>query len=329
MGRGFSRILLKIRVHPRPIKRVHMTLSFLDSVAVLGAGALGSFYASQFYQAGFATTFIARGARYEQLKQAGVVVNERPFPIPVTHPDEASPVDLVIVALKHHHLAEALGDLRPFVGPHTLILSVMNGLDSEAIIGEVVGAEKVLYCVAVGIDAVRDGRCVTYSAPGKLFFGEADNTAVSPRVQRLQAALTRATLLYETPPDMLRILWWKFMINVGMNQASAVLGAPYGVFQTLPEAQALMEALMDEVIRLAQHTAVNLTRQDIDDWYRVLQTLSPQGKTSMLQDVTAGRKTEVEMFGGKVVSLGQRYGIPTPVNETFWRMIQVLEQRPF
>ncbi len=302
-----------------------MTLPVLDSVAVLGAGALGSFYASQFYQAGFATTFIARGARYEQLKQAGVVVNERPFPISVTHPHEGYPVDLVIVALKHHHLAEALSDLRPFVGPHTLILSVMNGLDSEAIIGEVVGAEKVLYCVAVGIDAVRDGRRVTYSAPGKLFFGEADNTSLSPRVQRVQAALARASLAYETPPDMLRILWWKFMINVGMNQSSAVMGAPYGVFQTMPEAQAIMKALMDEVIALAQCAGVNLSDQDITDWYGFLNTLSPQGKTSMLQDVEAGRKTEVEMFGGKVVTLGKTYGVPTPVNETLLRIIQVME----
>ncbi|MCB8983791.1 MAG: ketopantoate reductase family protein [Ardenticatenaceae bacterium] len=306
-----------------------MTLPVLDSVAVLGAGALGSFYASQFYQAGFATTFVARGARYEALAENGVVVNERPFHLAVTHPDDASPVDLVVVALKHHHLQGALPDLRPFVGPHTLVLSVMNGLDSEAILGEAVGAEKVLYCVAVGIDAVREGNRVTYSAPGKLFFGEADNTAVSPCVQRVQAALDRAGLVYETPVDMIRILWWKFMINVGMNQASAVLGAPYGAFQSLPEAQAVMKALMGEVIQLAQHTAVNLTHQDVDDWNRVLQTLSPQGKTSMLQDVEAGRKTEVEMFGGKVVALGKQYGIPTPVNEIFLRMIQVLEQRPF
>jgi len=302
-----------------------MTLPILDSAAVLGAGALGAFYASQFYQAGFATTLIARGARYEALARDGVVVNERPFRLPVTHPDDGYPVDLIIVALKHHHLAEALGDLRPFVGPRTLILSVMNGLDSETIIGEVVGPEKVLYCVAVGIDAVREGHRVTYSAPGKLFFGEADNTAVSPRVQRVQAALSRANLAFETPPDMIRILWWKFMINVGMNQASAVMGAPYGVFQTMPEAQAIMKALMDEVIQLAQRTGVNLSDQDIADWYKFLHTLSPQGKTSMLQDMEAGRKTEVEVFGGKVVALGREHGLPTPVNETLLRIIQVME----
>ena len=96
------------------------------------------------------------------------------------------------------------------------------------------------------------------------------------------------------------------MVNVGMNQASAVMRAPYGVFQTMPEAQALMEALMHEVIVLAEHAGVNLVEQDIADWYGFLNTLSPQGKTSMLQDIEAGRKTEVEIFGGKVVALGKR-----------------------
>ena len=116
------------------------------------------------------------------------------------------------------------------------------------------------------------------------------------------------------------------MINVGMNQASAVMRAPYGVFQSSPQAQELMETLMREVITLAQAAQVNLVDQDIDDWYTFLNTLSPQGKTSMLQDIEAGRKTEVDIFGGKMVELGRIHAIPTPVNQTVLRIIQVLEQ---
>ena len=118
------------------------------------------------------------------------------------------------------------------------------------------------------------------------------------------------------------------MINVGMNQASAVMRAPYGIFQVILSAQELMEALMSEVIALAEVLDVNLTHRDIEDWYVFLNTLSPQGKTSMLQDIEAGRKTEVEIFGGKVVELGQTYGVPTPINQTVLCIIRVLEQNP-
>jgi 2-dehydropantoate 2-reductase len=87
-----------------------------------------------------------------------------------------------------------------------------------------------------------------------------------------------------------------------------------------------MEALMQEVVDLAIASHVNLTQQDIRDWYPVLNTLSPQGKTSMLQDIEARRKTEVEVFGGNVVKLGASLHISTPVNQTVVRIIQVLEE---
>jgi len=299
-------------------------------IAILGAGALGAAYASQFTDAAdCAAVLIARGQRYERLKNDGLVVNGKPYAIPVTHPDQAEQAaDLILVALKHHHLAQAVPDLRNFIGDQTTIISVMNGLDSEATIGSIYGMDKLLYAISVGIDAVRQGHRIDYSNPGKIYFGEADNTQLSGRVQRVQAIFRQANIATETPPDMLRMLWWKFMVNVGMNQASAVMRAPYGIFQNSPPAQALMEALMHEVILLAKLEGVNLTEQDLADWYNFLNTLSPAGKTSMLQDIEAGRRTEVDIFGGKVVELGQTNNLPTPVNQTVLQIIRVLEATP-
>jgi 2-dehydropantoate 2-reductase len=145
-------------------------------------------------------------------------------------------------------------------------------------------------------------------------------------VQRVQSAFARAGISYETPADMKRVLWWKFMVNVSMNPSSALMRAPYAAFQSSLEAQALMETLMREVLALAQAEGIHLTEQDIADWYPVLQGLAPQGKTSMLQDIEAGRKTEIEMFAGKVVDLGRKHGISTPVNETILRLMLILEQ---
>jgi 2-dehydropantoate 2-reductase len=300
----------------------------IHRVVILGAGAMGGYFITQFLDApGFSTAVIARGERYERLKRDGLVVNGRHYTVPVIHPDETNePADLIIVALKHHHLPEAVPDLRSVVGDETTIISVMNGLDSEAYIGGIYGMDKVLYAVSVGIDALREGNHISYTKPGKHYFGHADNTHIDERIRRVQAAFDRVGIAYETPVDMMRIMWWKFMVNVGMNQASAVTRAPYGVFQKSPEAQTLMEALMHEVIILAECTGIDLKEKDIADWYTFLNTLSPQGKTSMLQDIEAGRKTEVEAFGGKVVALGEQYGIPTPINQTMLHIVQVLER---
>jgi 2-dehydropantoate 2-reductase len=299
----------------------------IRTVSILGAGAIGATYAALLYDADpTCVTLIAGGERYERLTREGLIVNGVHYQIPVLRPeDTAPPADLILVALKHHHLAQGVRDLRNRVGEGTTILSAMNGLDSESILGAAYGTDKLLYAVSVGVDAVRAGNRVTYTRQNKLLFGEADNTTLSERVRRVCAFFDRVGLTYDTPPDMLRVLWWKWMVNVGVNQASAALRAPYGVFQESEDARALMDAAMVEAIALARAAGIDLVEQDIADWHAILATLAPQGKTSMLQDVDAGRKTEVELFGGKAVELGRAYGIPTPVNETLLRIIRVLE----
>ncbi len=303
-------------------------MSSIEQISVIGAGAMGAFYASRFFDMdSHSISLVAGGERYDRLKERGLIVNNTHYSLPLVRPnDQTSTSDVIIVAVKNHHLREAIQDLKNRVGKNTVILSVMNGIDSEEQIGAIYGMDKVLYAVAVGIDVVIHGNRMTYTTQGKLFFGEARNTGLIERVRRLQSLLDRAGIVYETPDDMIRVLWWKFMINVGINQVSAILGATYGVFQRSQEARGLMESAMREVMAIAKAAEVNLFEKDVEDWYAFLSRLSPDGKTSMVQDVEARRKTEVEMFAGKVIELGNRYGIETPVNETLFRFIKAMEQ---
>lgn len=305
-----------------------MGLSF-NRISIIGAGAMGAAYACMFHGMDpKCVSLIAGGERSKRIKEKGLVVNGRPYAFSVFTPeDRVPPPDLIMVAVKNHHLPQAIDDMRNLVGDNTVLLSVMNGIESEEQLGAVFGMNKVLYAVAVGIDAMREGNVVTYSRKGKIYFGEADNSGLTERVKALQSLFTRAGIVSETPQDMIRTLWWKFMINVGINQASAVLRAPYGAFQSFAEARELMESAMEEVIILARELKIRLTKKDIEEWHSFLSSLAPTGKTSMLQDVEAGRKTEVEIFAGKVVSLGKAHNIPTPVNATLYRILKVTEQR--
>ena len=107
-----------------------------------------------------------------------------------------------------------------------------------------------------------------------------------------------------------------------MTWTSALLRAPYAVFQTSQEARGLMESAMREVILLAQKAGVNLSEEDIRGFDPILARINPQGKTSMLQDVEAGRKIEVEMFAGRVIELGRHYNVPVPVNQMLFDQIR-------
>jgi len=302
-------------------------MSSIRTISLIGTGAMGSFYASKLFDLDRnCISLVADGERYERLREKGFYVNTRQYILPVIRPDDAvPPSDLVIVAVKHHHLPEAIRDIKNRVGEKTTLVSVMNGIGSEEALGAAYGMEKVLYAVAVGIDALREDNRLTYTTQGRLFFGEARNPVISGRVKDVQSLLDRAGIAYETPVDMIRVLWWKFMINVGINQASAVLRAPYSAFQTSQEARELMESAMREVMAIAGEARVDLSEKDIENWYSVLSGLSPKGKTSMLQDVEAGRKTEVEMLAGKVMELGTRYHIPTPVNKQIFKTLKEIE----
>lgn len=304
----------------------------IERIAIFGAGAMGAAYAGLFTDnSDIRVCFAARGDRFARLDGATIKVNGQDYTIPVVHPDRmASPFDLVLVALKHHHLTTSvLNDINALTGPDTLVLSVMNGLESEKLLGDACGHEKIVPAIAVGIDAVHENSCYRFANPGKIIFGNdpaLPNADDSHRLERVKNALDRGGIPNEISPDILRTMWWKFMINVGVNQASAVLDAPYGIFQNLPEARALMIALMQEVVDLARHRGVNLQPADIDQWVKMLDTLSPDGKTSMLQDMAAHRKTEVEIFGGAVEVMGKETAIPTPVNSTFLNLIRVKEK---
>lgn len=301
--------------------------SSIKTICLIGAGAVGAVYASKFYTMDKnCISLVAKGERYGRLREKGLFVNKRHYLLNVIRPEENTPPsDLIIVAVKHHHLEEAIRDISNRVGDDTLILSAMNGIESEEQISAVYGREKVLLAVAVGIDAVRQENRITFSQQGKLFFGEARNPNLTERVKGVQYLLDQAGISYEIPNDMIRILWWKFMINVGLNQVSAILGAPYSVFQRSQVAKELIESAMMEVITVAKPAGVNLSEEDIQDFYSFLPSLSLDGKTSMLQDVEAKRKTEVEMFAGKVIELGKKYGIPTPVNQILYKLIKVIE----
>jgi len=301
----------------------------ISSIAIVGAGAMGAAYASMFADAGCSQPyFLASGKRYQRLSGQKLQVNGKSYAVPVKQPEDVkAAADLVIIALKHHHLAEALPLIKSVVDKQTIVLSVMNGLESEQIIGAYCGTAKMVLAIAVGIDAVREKQCFSYAQPGKIIFGAASQEDADNRITRLSDALSQAAIPCEVSGDILRTMWWKFMINVGINQASAVLRAPYGVFQNSVEARDLMLQLMQEVVDLAGKADIDLSRRDLDEWLDILTSLGPTGKTSMLQDIEAGRKTEVEIFAGKVVSLGKEYNVPTPANTIILQILKAMEHR--
>ncbi|WP_040047645.1 ketopantoate reductase family protein [Bacillus thermotolerans] len=302
----------------------------MNKVTIIGLGALGILFGHHLSKKMPEThlRIVADKERIEKYQAEGVYCNEEQCHFHYMTPeDPCEPADLLIFAVKYDGLEEAIQSVQNHVGEDTVILSLLNGITSEAVIGEAYGIDKVLYCVAQGMDAVKKGNQLTYKHMGMLVFGDREPGMVSEKVKRTSAFFERTELPHEIDTDMHKRQWGKFMLNVGVNQTVAVYQSNYGEIQREGEARETMIAAMREVIVLSEKEGAHLTEKDLSYWLGVLDTLSPEGKPSMAQDVEAKRYSEVELFSGTVLKLGEKYGVPTPVNKMLYEQIKRIESQ--
>lgn len=296
----------------------------IKTVSLIGLGAIGATFGGKLYD-GLHESFkiVVDKERIERYKKQGVTINGKVYDFQYVTPEAvAEPADLVIFAVKNDDLPQAICDMQHHIGPETIILSFLNGISSEEVIYDATKNEHILYSISVEIDALRAGREVRYTTIGRICYGGGDGDDVLA----VKDLFERVGIPYEISDNIDYTMWWKFMINVGINQTSAVLKAPYGVFQKIPMAYEWVEASMFEVVALSEKAGVSLTEEDVKKFWPILNHLSPDGKTSMLQDIEAGRKTEVDYFAGKVCELGKKYQVPTPVNDQLYKMIHIIEE---
>lgn len=286
----------------------------LHQVRIIGLGAIGAVYAAKL-QGILGDDFgaIAGGARAQRLLQEGLLINGQRCDFHLLDPAQPQqPADLVILTVKYTQLEQAIEDIRPFIGRDTMILSLLNGISSEPRLAQAFGHRHLIYGKAF-MDAQKAGNTIVCGGMGVIPLGEWDGQ-VTPRVQAVAGLFEKAGIPCGISRNIRRDLWHKLMVNVGENQISALTGATYGDCMRIPAARGAIRQAMMEVIALSQAAGTGLTVQDYERWEQKILRSTTEGKTSMLQDIEAGRKTEAALFAQTIVALGQQYGIPTPVN---------------
>lgn len=300
----------------------------IQTTAIIGMGALGLLYADRIVKARGqeGTVFILDDERLEKYKGRKFTINGEEKEFVMVAASAMKPVDLVIVAVKYNGLLSAIETMKSCVGKDTIILSVMNGIDSEEMIAETYGKEHLIYTVAQGMDAMKFGDALNYTKEGELRIGVVEEyqkknlTAVKEYFEDIQ-------MPYTLEDDILKRMWGKFMLNVGVNQTCHAYETTYsGVLTEGSEENRIFTGAMDEVIQLSQAVGINLSQEDAEYYKKIIATLKPDGVPSMRQDGIAKRKTEVEMFAGIVRKLAKKYGIATPVNDLLYDKIKKIEE---
>lgn len=302
----------------------------IRKVTLIGLGAMGVFFAPKLNKYLGKENFrvLADGKRKERIESNGVTVNGIKYHFTVITPEtEGDTADLIIISVKDTGLNQAINDIRNQVGKNTQIICVMNGIDSEERIAAVYGWEHVMYSYMRVSIVMKDGIANYDPDWGKVHFGEATNEKLSDRVSAVKKLFDDCNIKYNIDTDMIRGMWFKFMCNIGENMTCAILGVPFGAFQVSEHSNAIRRNAMREVIQIANELGICLGEEDINRQEGTIKKIAFANKPSTLQDLENGRKTEIEMFSGKVVKLGEQLGIRTPVNWMFYHGVKVLEEK--
>lgn len=300
----------------------------IKRIGLIGAGAVGGMISSYLFRKYNDDFFIvASGSRAERYREKGLNVNGEVFnPNVMSERDAEKSLDLLIITVKNYHLEKAMEDIGKVISPETIILPLLNGVTATERLRERFSQNRVLYGIVMRTDAERKGGQTHFSVTGEIQLGYHNNEAVAPEVSAISESLETAGLKTHIYPDMLHMLWRKWMINIGANQVSMLAEAPFKYFGMVPEIPEAVRISIQEIAAISQKAGVNLTNQDVEDIVQILINYPPEKKSSMLQDFEAHRPTEIDYFAGTVVTLGKKYGIPTPVNQTLYYLIKARER---
>ncbi|MBZ0158742.1 2-dehydropantoate 2-reductase [Candidatus Methylomirabilis sp.] len=296
-------------------------------VAVVGVGAVGGYFGGLLAKGGADVTFIARGKCLEALRTRGLTVRSAKgdFSVRVRatdDPTEIGTVDLLLFCVKSYDTESAIRQALPMVGQHTVILSLQNGIDNEEKIASLVGKEKVLAGVAyIGASVLEPG-AVLHQEGGKIMFGEVAGDA-SERVIRLKAFFDRYDLPAEGSPDMKKILWTKLAWNAPFNAINTLVGGPVKTIIENPHTFELARRVTEEVVTVAHASGVPLAFELV--WERNIRfSQSYDVKTSMLQDLEAGKPLECEALNGVIIKKAVECGLKAPYNFALYALLSGL-----
>ena len=236
-------------------------------------------------------------------------------------------VALVIVLVKSFHTAEAMQAATSLLGIDTVVLSLQNGLGHEDVLAGIVGRERLLAGKTyVGGTQLAPGHVLAGTVNKLTLIGEPAG-GVSGRARRIAALFNAAGLDTTVSENIAGVIWDKLLVNVATGALSGITRLPYGLLYQSPELQACAVAAVAEAMAVAKASGVTLSiAEPLDAWRMAGAGLPFEFKPSMLQSLEKGSSTEIDFINGAVVRLGEKVGVPTPVNQTLVACIKGIER---
>lgn len=301
-------------------------------IAVLGAGAMGSLYGGMLALAGNEVVLIDVWKEHiDAVNRDGLTIDS-----PggrhvvrnisgVTEPSAAGTAGLVLVFVKATATGRAAGEAGVLAGPETTVLTLQNGLGNVESLCSVFGPSRVAAgTTGHGSTMVAPGH-IRHAGEGETVIGGLDGSR-GERVEALAALFKEAGIAVKITDNVMGLIWTKLLVNVGINALTAVTGLKNGGLLDFPETKELLSAAVLEAAAVAEAKGIRLETGDPVGHTLSIARATAENRSSMLQDISAGRRTEISVINGAVAAEGERLGVPVPVNTVLTKLVLVLEK---
>jgi len=304
-------------------------------IVVMGAGAVGCYFGGMLSRAGHDVTLIARPEHVNAIEMHGLHMDCMAFQefVSVRASVELSAIadaDLVLFCVKSPDTLATIELIRPHLKPQTIILSLQNGVDNCERIRSVVANPVFPAVVYVATMMAGPGR-LKHNGRGELVIGPWEGEIESPdpiqmqMLSEISALLSRALIPCPVSSDVRRELWFKFLVNCSYNAISAIGQIEYGRMVSVESVKELIENLADEVLAIAHHEHINITKAEASAAIDMIATTMVTQRSSTAQDIARKKSTEIDFLNGLVVRKGRQYGIATPANQSVYALVKMIE----
>lgn len=300
-------------------------------LVVLGAGAMGSLLGGLLSETGLDVTLVGRLPQVKAIQSKGLRIDSvggrRTIKVrAVMKPSEVQgKVDMVMCTVKAYDTRQAAVDAKPFIGRETLFICMQNGLNVENEAADVLGTTNVARGITNnGALLVKPGH-VRHTGLGDTIIG-CPSERWRGRLEELASALRTVGLPANITDDIQKAVWFKVLINAGINAVGAITRLTNGALLRIPVLKGLMRSAVQEGLKVAQKLRIDFAEDVVEKTFEVAEATA-LNKNSMLQDVERGNKTEIDFINGAIGKIGDQLGIATPINNTLAALVKGIESR--
>lgn len=292
--------------------------------AVVGAGSVGCYFGGMLARAGVPVRLIGRPVHVDAMRERGLRLDTLTFDdtVRVEASSDAAAVagaDVVLFCVKSTDSVATAREIVPHLGEHTVVLSLQNGVENAELISQALPQAVIPAVVYVATEMAGPGH-LKHHGRGELVIAE------SPSSAAIVAAFARAGVPVQVSDNVAGALWAKLIVNCAYNALSAIAQKPYGKLVEIDSVPPLMQAVVDECLRVAAADGVAVTGDSHEAVRRIAHSMAGQ-YSSTAQDVARGKPNEIDFLNGYVVRRGRALGIPAPINQTLWTLVKLMEKQ--